>query len=149
MRPCLFCLSPKSTFQESKSERPTHEARTLRGLAEDHKRFCEDGARLTRAKEFNNVIRPALLPVPIEDVCIPALHLDLGIYPWMFEAMLADLRSLDLLLAQQLGSLGTTSSDSAVFTNIANISTELANKTEQQRETQAEMNLLQSQVNRV
>ena len=98
VRPCLFCLSPKSTFQEPKSERPTHEARTLLGLAEDYKRFCEDGARIRRAKEFNNVIRPALLLVPIEDVCILALHLDLGIYPWMFEAMLADLQSLDLLL---------------------------------------------------
>ena len=63
--------------------------------------------------------------------------------------MLADLWSVDLLLAQQLGSFGMTASDCAVFTNVANIATELVNKTEQRRETQVEMNLLQSQVNRV
>ena len=38
----------------------------------------------------------------IDDVCVPALHLNLGIYPWMFEAMLIDLNSIGGLLAEQL-----------------------------------------------
>ena len=62
--------------------------------------------------------------MPIEDVCIPIYHLDLGIYPWMFQVMLADLWSVDLLLAQQLGSFGMTTSDGAVFTIVANIATD-------------------------
>lgn len=77
--------------------------RTLEQLAHDYDNFVQDGSRLSKAKVHNNVIRPAMLPVPIEDVCIPALHLDLGIYPWMFTAMLSDLRVLDLALARQLG----------------------------------------------
>ena len=33
-----------------------------------------------KKQEFHNAIRPVLLPVPVEDVAIPSLYLDLGIY---------------------------------------------------------------------
>ena len=42
-------------------------ARTQEGLAVDYNRFVQD-----RAKEFN-VLRPALLPVRLEDICVPLL----------------------------------------------------------------------------
>ena len=38
--------------------------------------------------------------MPIEDACIPALHLDLCIFPYLYDCMLADTRSLDMQLAQ-------------------------------------------------
>ena len=38
--------------------------------------------------------------MPIEDACIPALHLDLCIFPYLYDCMLADTRSLDMQLDQ-------------------------------------------------
>ena len=146
VRPCLFCLAPKKEFQKAKSDRPTHHARTLQSLADDYEKFCQNGARIVRAREFNNVIRPALLHVPIDDVCVPALHLDLGIFPWIFEAMLADLRLLDGFMAQRLGSLGTVETDSELFLEEAAVSTELETKEEEQEKVRAMMDLLQTQV---
>ena len=34
------------------------------------------------------------------DACIPALHLDLGIFPYLYAALLADARDLDIKLAK-------------------------------------------------
>ena len=36
----------------------------------------------------------------IENTCIPALHLDRGIIPYLYDCMLANTRSLDMQLAQ-------------------------------------------------
>ena len=45
-------------------------------LREDLKRYEADGRMLTRAMNHTNVIRPVLLPIPITNACIPALHFD-------------------------------------------------------------------------
>ena len=45
-------------------------------LCEDLKRYEADGRVLTGAMNYTNVIRPVLLPIPITNACIPALHLD-------------------------------------------------------------------------
>ena len=47
-------------------------------------------------KNYNNVIRPSTKPIAIDKVCVPVLHLDLGIFPWPYEAMLCDAESIDL-----------------------------------------------------
>ena len=74
--------------------------RTLTTLAEHHAEFLASGGVSANAKKYFNVVRPCILPVPIEDACIPALHLDLGIFPYLYDCMLADTRSLDMQLAQ-------------------------------------------------
>ena len=79
-RPCLYCLMTKQDMQLPPAEQPSCETRTLQSLAADLKRFEADGSRLSRAKQYNNVIRTTLIPIPLDWVCIPALHLDLGIY---------------------------------------------------------------------
>ena len=66
------------------------------------------------------------MPVPIDDIIIPALHLDLGIFQWIFDAMLTDLHALDAEMAQQLGQTGTDHSDSQIFAEAARLSSELA-----------------------
>ena len=63
----------KTDFQDALSTHSSGTPRMSDKLAEDYKKFIENGSCLPRAKLFNNVIRPALLPVPIEDVCIPTL----------------------------------------------------------------------------
>ena len=114
-------------------------------LAEDYKKLIENGSRLRRAKLFNNVIRPALLPVPIEDVCIPALHLHLGIDMWLFEAMVSDLRLLDMAMARQLGQSATAETDGQMFAEAVQLSSELAEK-ENLEETQVQAQLFEAQV---
>ena len=140
------CLATRMLIQKSRDDQPPQTMRTLNSLASDYQRFKDDGFPLTRAKYFNNAIRPALLPIPVEDVCIPALHLDIGIYLRIFEAMLSYLRCLDLMLAQHLGASGTTDDDSKLFTEAATLSTELSSKLKQQGQLQEKVKLLETQV---
>ena len=134
----------KQEMQQSQAaESP---ARTLATLRRDLLAFEADGSRLARAKLHNNVIRPALLPIPIEWVCIPALHLDLAIYMWMFDAMIADVRQLDMALAAQVGQSGTHATDSTTFSDIAMLNTSIDAKRKEQEQLQMQINTVQSQV---
>ena len=74
--------------------------RTLTTLVEHHAELLASGSVSANAKKYFNVVRPCILPVPIEDACIPALHLDLCILPHLYDCILADTRSLDMQLDQ-------------------------------------------------
>ena len=82
------------------------------------------------------------MPVAIDDVIIPALHLDLGIFQWFFDAMLTDLRALDSAMAQRLGQTGTHHSDSQLFGEAARLSSELGGKEKILRKPRLKHNLL-------
>ena len=97
----LHCTATKKDFQPTTPERTgTAEVRTLTTLAEHHAEFLASGSVSANAKKYFNVARPCILPVPIEDACIPALHLDLCIFLYLCDCMLADTRSLDMQLDQ-------------------------------------------------
>ena len=102
------------------------------------KAFQADGSRLPRAKMFQNVIQPALLPIPLEWVCIPSLHLDLGIYLWLYEAMIADLRDLDVAMAAEIGKSGMDEADSVSFAEAAQLNSDIS-------ETMTKRNLIKDQ----
>jgi len=110
-RPCLHCLSTKKSMALSYDERPMAEraVRTLESLSADLQRFTSAGSNLGQAKLFNNVIRPVILPIPICNVIIPVLHLDLGIFPWILDAMVKELRTLDKRIAVGSASSNTDS----------------------------------------
>ena len=59
-----------------------------------------------------------ILPVPVQNVVIPALHLDLGIFPWMFTAFEADVLTLDIALAER-GTAAET--DGRVFSELRSL----------------------------
>ncbi len=149
VRPCLFCLMTRKDMQLEPADQPVCGGRTLESLSSDLQKFQADGSRLPQAKFFNNVIRPALCPIPIDWVCIPALHLDLGIYAWMFDAFIADMRQLDMRLAMQLGKSGTDSFDSAAFAAAAELSTDINNKTLLQEQLATQVTNIQSHVSRM
>lgn len=146
--PCIFCVAKKSQFQVCGSSREALQARTLESLEKDHNEFIKDSSRLQKAKEFHNAIRPVLLPVPVEDVAIPSLYLDLGIYLWIYEAMLTDLQGLDITLARHLGASGSQAdiADSHLFTEAVQFSTRLSQKEKQQQQHQEQINLFQELV---
>ena len=145
-RPCLYCHFTKADNQLPLAEQPPCVMRTLEGLAADLEQFQADGARLSRAKHYNNVIRSALIPIPLEWVCIPALHLDLGIFAWMFDAFLADTRQLDAVMASHVDKNAVGAEDSATFVEAVRISTDLQDKSELQHELQTQVNHFQDQV---
>ena len=125
---------------------PSPAARTLETLEADLLAFEADGSQLSRAKLFNNAIRPVLLPIQLDYVCIPALHLDLGIYMWLFEAFISDMRQLDMALAAELGQAGTQSTDSTAFAKVAQLNSTLQEKTAQHEALQSQIEVVQSQV---
>ena len=101
VHPCLHCTATKKDFQVTTPERTgTAEVRNLITLAEYHAEFLASGGVSANAKKYFNVLRLCILPVPIEDTCIPGLHLVLGKFPYLYDCMLADTRSLDMQLDQ-------------------------------------------------
>ena len=68
-------------------------------LASDFAAFTINGSLAKDAKKFNNIIRLVVLPVPVENVVIPALHLDLRITPWLLSAFQKQPQALDIKLA--------------------------------------------------
>ena len=119
-RPCLHCLCQKKSMDTPPTERPPRDvtSRSLRALADDHSEFVAAGSIHANAKNFNNVLRPVILPVPVQNVVIPALHLDLGIFPWMFTAFEADVLTLDIALAER-GTAAET--DGRVFSELRSL----------------------------
>ena len=87
-----------------------------------------------------------MLPIPLEDVCLPALHLDLGIFPWLYEAMLADAKQLDCQLAAKVGCAGILVSDSEQFSEAAKLGSTLAEKKQNQVELEQQVSLIEQQV---
>ena len=62
LRPCLFCLETKKEMQQLPSAQPV--MNSLEPQQNDYLSFQADGARLPRAKLFDNVICPAHLLIP-------------------------------------------------------------------------------------
>ena len=141
VRPCLHCHCMKKDMVLVTESRTVADKRprTLATLTEDYGKFREAGLQLPQAKNFNNVIRSCILPVPISNVIIPVLHLDLGIFTWMFEAFLKDLNQLDLTLAAKCAA---TDADSVVFTKLVGLNNDLCVK-------QLEVNIADAQLNTV
>ena len=117
LHPCLHCTITKAEKQKPAGNRSkTAEKRTLESLASDYQAFQDAGAVLANAKKFHDVIWPAILPIPVEEVCIPALHLDLGIFPYLYYAFVHELRRVDLHMAEKMS---TSADDGEVFRQAA------------------------------
>ena len=117
--------------------------RTLKTLKDDLQNYNEDGSVLSRAKLFNNVIRPAILPVLIMDACIPALHLDLGIFPYLYDAMLADARDLDIKLAKLIDNVDDSGTE---FRKLVKMSNDLTEREETLRQLEASLTTVRDQI---
>ncbi|CAH1271099.1 COL6A5 [Branchiostoma lanceolatum] len=99
--PCLWCDIRKADMKLAEGEREeTATARTLTSLAADHRDFMQEAAGdIAKAKQYRNVIAPHMLDVPLDQVCIPALHLSLGIFQKLYKMLERDLLDLDVIMA--------------------------------------------------
>ena len=112
VRPCLFCLCEKKAMQDTLTQQ--HTPRSIVSMQADNEAFVAAGGILAHAKHHNNVIRLPVHPIPLPEVIIPIFHLDLGIFPWLHDAMCTDVYSLDVALAQS-SQLTIQDSDSSLF----------------------------------
>ena len=98
VRPCLYCLATNTGIQTCTSTKQRE--RTLQGLTEDYSSFVASGSTLQNIKFHSNVIRPYIVPIEVSNVCVPVLPLDMGIYSWLFEAMVQDAENINLAPAK-------------------------------------------------
>ena len=94
--------------------------------------------QLPKAKFYNNVIRRPILPITISHVIIHILHLDLGIFMWLYIALMMDRQELDAQLPAKCEPL--TATDATAFQKLCELNGQLrseelaANTVQAQRE---------------
>ncbi|XP_019626065.1 PREDICTED: uncharacterized protein LOC109471222 [Branchiostoma belcheri] len=73
--------------------------RTLERLDMHYRQFQEEGGgNISKAKLYKNVIAPYMFNVPLDQVCVPGLHVSLGIYHRLYTMMEAELQDLDRVI---------------------------------------------------
>ncbi|KAJ8018162.1 hypothetical protein HOLleu_44000 [Holothuria leucospilota] len=97
---CLFCNITKANMKVRPADLPKQpEPRSLQSLHNDYQDYTADGARPERMKKFFNVIHEPLLEIPLSQVCIPGLHISLGLFLKHFNSFEGACHDLDVLLA--------------------------------------------------
>ena len=79
------------------------------------------GGNLQKAEHHHSDIRKLVTPVELHDICIPGLHLDLGIFSWMDGALCAEAQKIDkkLLVSKRTG-LSLEGTDSTTIAALVN-----------------------------
>lgn len=67
---CLWCEITQAEMKTPKEEREQSPRRTLKSLKSANQLFQNAGSVLSKAKHFMNAIRPPLIDIPIEQVCV-------------------------------------------------------------------------------
>ena len=70
---CLWCLIDSSQMANPAAGKTPSQQRSLDQLITDFRKFTESGSNIKGAKFYNNVIRPHLLAVPIDNIKAKAL----------------------------------------------------------------------------
>lgn len=97
--PCIWCLIPSESLVE---KHKTFEARTVQSIINDHNRFSEETKKdRSKVKLYNNALHYPLLPIELEDICPPYLHILLGVV-WRHHVLLKkEIYLLENLLINQ------------------------------------------------
>ena len=97
--PCIWCLIPKHELQKP---RQSYETRSLESLAFNYRRFMNaEFGNKKNVKNFYNCLHEPLLPIELDDVSPPYLHILLGIV-WRHHILLKkEAHKLDLELLTQ------------------------------------------------
>ena len=84
--PCLWCNISNDELCLPKSDRK-NTPRTADTLKKNLAAFIDEhGSNLSKAKLVNNVISNSFFDIPLENVCIPGLHITLGVYMKLLKA---------------------------------------------------------------
>ena len=102
--PCLWCHIPSGAMVLPKADcEGLHTLRTLETLSEHFHSFqtCYEG-NLKNAKHAFNVISRIFFNIPLEQVCIPGLHITLGVYVKLLQHFEYFCKDLDCQIAHLL-----------------------------------------------
>ncbi|XP_057290698.1 uncharacterized protein LOC130657379 [Hydractinia symbiolongicarpus] len=96
---CLFCNITSKLMNIPVFTRKKFKKRSLATLEENLADFRESGGSPKNAKEFYNVIDNIFFDIPIDQVCIPGLHISLGVYQKMFKMFESSCQDYDVKIA--------------------------------------------------
>ncbi|XP_038062362.1 uncharacterized protein LOC119732830 [Patiria miniata] len=130
---CIYCLASKTDMQQPLHERGKCQPRTLKSIREHHQLFLQDGARRPRAKDISfSVVNRPLIPVEIDHVVLPTLHISLGVFKKLYDLFERDCHDLDL----ELFHLRVKAQDNSDLTNFDD---QVANEIERLRRIQEQL----------
>ncbi|XP_078682191.1 uncharacterized protein LOC144916742 [Branchiostoma floridae x Branchiostoma belcheri] len=104
--PCLWCPLNKEQILDKDDQPLRVRPRTLETLARHHQQFIQEGqGKITKAKDYHNVISPTMFPIPINHVIVPGLHVSLGIFLKLYKLLETELHTMDMRLQSYLQSV--------------------------------------------
>ena len=92
--PCLWCYVSKEQIQIEENS-ISCDLRSLRSLERDFEQFKKTGKNLKNAKNCFNVIHQPVLPIEIDMVCPPYLHILLGIVKRHHDLLMIEIAKID------------------------------------------------------
>ena len=130
--PCLWCEIPSVALIVSKSEREDiYQLRTLDTLKENRLTFVNKyNSNLKHAKDVFNVIDKPFFNIELDQVCVPGLHITLGVYLKLFNYFELFCKDVDMQIAYALAEKDVASGDDNfnLFINAIKAILELENK---------------------
>ena len=113
--PCLWCNVPKSDIQ-AESKAKSAQLRTLHDMSVNLKEFLSEGkGKKSVAKDYFNVVREPVLPIALDQVVPPYLHIMLGIIKRHHDFLEEDVRKLDMKIGNICAVTGKTLGTTAEF----------------------------------
>ncbi|XP_041479492.1 uncharacterized protein LOC121427243 isoform X2 [Lytechinus variegatus] len=93
---CIYCLLTRDGMQRSKEERVPSVKRSLKKIKSDFRKFRKSGSNKLISKEVSHsIVRKAMIPIEIDDVVIPTLHLSLGIFKRIYDLFERDCLAIE------------------------------------------------------
>ncbi|XP_022110640.1 uncharacterized protein LOC110990110 [Acanthaster planci] len=95
------CNASKAQMNESWTERDAYPSRTIESIEANYDRFLQDGGNQHRAKDVScSIVHRPLMPIAIDHVILPTLHISLGVFKKLFDAFESACHRVDMQLFQ-------------------------------------------------
>ncbi|XP_032225986.2 uncharacterized protein LOC5501787 [Nematostella vectensis] len=99
--PCVWCLIHNQDMRKPPEERDPIQPRTPEHMEEQLQNFLNEGnGDLKKAKDYFNVIHEPLLDIPSDRICVPGLHISIGLFLKFYNLFMTECESLDILIAK-------------------------------------------------
>ncbi|KAL5479256.1 hypothetical protein EMCRGX_G022753 [Ephydatia muelleri] len=97
--PCLFCTIHKEDMKIPLSVRGYSPTRSLQSIYENYSEYSAAGFPRKDAQFYSNCISEPIWDIPLDQVCLPGLHITQGMFTKLFDLLEASCHEWDLKLA--------------------------------------------------
>ncbi|XP_038063028.1 uncharacterized protein LOC119733716 [Patiria miniata] len=119
---CLWCTMQYSDMRLPLQMRTKNcEPRSLESMKRSLDEFRSKGGIPAKAKNFHNVIREPLMSVPLSQVCIPGLHISLGLFMKHFNSFENNCHRLDMEVSTTLSAQDIKDHDDSFTSSYKNL----------------------------